>query len=588
MTSPKTSKKRRPAKTTARSRRRSPRAPGKPPWLKSYPAAIDWDQELKGGPVAALLDDAVARHGARDCTHFLGRTTTYAEIGAKADRVARGLQALGVGRGSRVGLLLPNTPSFVIYYFAILKTGATVVNYNPLYTVEELDFQVRDSETSIMVTLDLELLFSKVEALLERGSLERAVVGSFAALLPPVKSTLFRMFKGREIAKPERSPVAPALIWEQALVDNDGALEAADIDPEKDIAVLQYTGGTTGTPKGAMLSHANLTINVEQIRLWATNLGDDSERVMGILPFFHIFAMTTVLNFGVAKGALLILMPKFELDDALKLIDETKATILPGVPTLYNAMMNHPRLSSFDLSSLRFCISGGAALPIEVKRRFETLTGCTLVEGYGLSETAPVASCNPVDGPVREGSIGLPMPGTRLSIRSLDDPERELPAGEDGEICIAGPQVMAGYWNKPEENENAFVGDFFRSGDVGHMDKDGFTYIVDRLKDMINCAGFKVYPRRVEEAIYEFPAVEEVTVVGVPDDYRGEAPKAFVKLRDGESATAEDLLAFLEPKISKLEMPREIEFRDELPKTMIGKLSKKELREEAAAETDST
>lgn len=296
--------------------------------------------------------------------------------------------------------------------------------------------------------------------------------------------------------------------------------------------------------------------------------------------------MTGVLNLAVVSGSEMILMPKFELVDGLKLIDRARATILPGVPTLYNAMLNYPELDKFDLSSLKFCISGGAALPVEVKRGFEALSGCKLVEGYGLSETSPVATCNPVDGPVREGSIGIPVPGTIISIRSLDDPKKELPLGEDGEICIAGPQVMKGYWKQPEETRNVFVGKFLRTGDVGHMDEEGFTYIVDRLKDMINCSGFKVYPRRVEEAIYEFPAVEEVTVVGIPDDYRGEAPKAFIKLRDGHSADKEEILAFLEKKISKLEMPSEIEFRDKLPKTMIGKLSKKELREESRGGTD--
>ena len=301
---------------------------------------------------------------------------------------------------------------------------------------------------------------------------------------------------------------------------------------------------------------------------------------MGILPFFHVFAMTTVLNVGVSVAAELVLMPKFDLIDALKLIRETRPTMMPGVPTLYNAMMNHPDIASYDLSSLTFCISGGAALPIEVKRGFEAVSGCKVVEGYGLSETSPVATCNPIDGPVKEGSIGIPLPATRISIRSLEDPSVEMALGEDGEICIAGPQVMPGYWNKPEETQDTFVGEYFRTGDVGHMDAEGYIFIVDRIKDMINCAGFKVYPRRIEEAIYEFPAVEEVTVIGIPDRYRGEAPKAFIKLRSGHRATAAEIREFLEPKISKIEMPSEIEFRDELPKTMVGKLSKKELRAE--------
>ncbi|MHA1164232.1 MAG: AMP-binding protein, partial [Alphaproteobacteria bacterium] len=306
----------------------------------------------------------------------------------------------------------------------------------------------------------------------------------------------------------------------------------------------------------------------------------DNEKILGVLPMFHIFAMTTVLNFGVARGFEMILLPRFDLDQALKLISRTKLTIFPGVPTIYNAILHHPKIKSTDLSSLKFCISGGAALPIEVKRGFEEISGCSLVEGYGLSETSPVATCNPVGESPVEGSIGLPLPATLISIRDIDKHTKELPIGQDGEICIAGPQVMPGYWKKPKETKDTFTGKFFRTGDVGHMDEAGYIFIVDRLKDMINCSGFKVYPRRIEEAIYEMEAVEEVTVIGVEDEYRGEAPVAYIKLRDGHSATADEIFAFLKPKISKIEMPRDIEFRTELPKTMIGKLSKKELREE--------
>jgi long-chain acyl-CoA synthetase len=283
------------------------------------------------------------------------------------------------------------------------------------------------------------------------------------------------------------------------------------------------------------------------------------------------------MNFGVSSGMEMILLPKFELIPTLKLIGRLRPTVMPGVPTLFNAMLRHPRINRFDLSSLEFCISGGAALPVEVKRGFEELAGCTLVEGYGLSETSPVVSCNPLDS-LKEGSIGLPLPGTETSIRSLDNPAEEMECGQPGEICVAGPQVMTGYWKKPEETESAFVGRFFRTGDVGYMDEDGYIFIVDRIKDMINAAGFKVYPRRIEEALYEHLAVAEACVVGVPDEYRGEAPKAFVRLKEGREVTALELIAFLRPKLSKLELPVAIEFREELPKTMIGKLSKKALR----------
>jgi long-chain acyl-CoA synthetase len=292
--------------------------------------------------------------------------------------------------------------------------------------------------------------------------------------------------------------------------------------------------------------------------------------------------MTTVMNFCIAGGMEMILLPKFELIPTLKLISKLRPTMMPGVPTLFNAMLRHPHLANFDLSSLEYCISGGAALPLEVKRGFEAVSGCSLVEGYGLSETSPVATCNPPEA-VREGSIGLPLPATEISIRSLDDPTVEMPCGEPGEICIAGPQVMTGYWNKPRDTEASFVGRFFRTGDVGTMHQDGYIFIVDRIKDMINASGFKVYPRRIEDALYEHHAVAEVTVIGIPDAYRGEAPKAFVKLKEGSKASAAELLQFLRGKLSKIELPAEIEFRDQLPKTMVGKLSKKELRADAKA-----
>jgi long-chain acyl-CoA synthetase len=351
---------------------------------------------------------------------------------------------------------------------------------------------------------------------------------------------------------------------------------------EDALAAISYTGGTTGTPKGAMLTHANLSANVEQVVSWAGALDFGKERVMAILPFFHVFAMTVVMNFGVSRASEIILVPKFELNETLKLINSVKPTLMPGVPTLFNAILNHRKIKSYDLSALKFCMSGGAALPVEVKRGFEAITGCKLVEGYGLSETSPVATVNPPAGPFKDGSIGMPLPGTLISIRSLDDSTKELGLNEDGEICIAGPQVMPGYWQKPEETREVFVGEFFKTGDIGHMDEDGFVYIVDRLKDMINCSGFKVYPRRVEEALYEHEAVEEVIVIGIPNKHRGEAPKAFVKLHEGKQATPQQLMEHLRPKLSKIEMPEEIELRQSLPKTMIGKLSKKELKAEEA------
>ena len=553
------------------------------PWIRSYSENIDWHTEFRPAPLSDLLDKAAESYGRRPCTTFLGKTLTYRDIAAMVDRTAAGLQRVGVAKGTKVGLFLPNSPTFIVYYFAVLKCGATVVNFNPLYTIEELSYQIKDSDTELMVTLDLKLLFDKVDALLQSGVLARAVVASFTSLLPATKSALFKLFKGRDLARPLASPATKQILLEADLIAAGGKPTPVSINPLHDIAVLQYTGGTTGTPKGAMLTHANVYINVKQVISWAPSLHDGSEKVLGVLPFFHVFAMTVVMNFGIAKAAEIIIMPRFVLNDALKLIDKSQPTVMPGVPTLFNAIMNHPKLKSFRMGSLKFCLSGGAPLPLEVKQQFESITGCKLVEGYGLSETSPVVTCNPIDGAVKQGSIGLPLPGTIISLRDLADPTREVPQGERGELCVKGPQVMQGYWKRPRETADQFNGEFLRTGDVAIMDEQGFFFIVDRIKDLIICSGYNVYPRRIEEAIYEHPAVEEVTVIGIKDEYRGEAPKAFIKLKSGASATTDDIMKHLEPKISRIEMPAEIEFRDALPKTMIGKLSKKELVAEEAA-----
>ena len=552
---------------------------GKHPWLKSYPVGLSWSERIEPGLIHELLDDAVQRFGSRTCTHFMGKRMSYAEIGELTDQAAKGLAALGVGEGVKVGLLLPNSPTYLIFYFGILKAGGTVVNFNPLYSLEEIAFQIRDSGTQIMVTLDLKLLFDKVEALLADGTLEKAVVADFAALLPPLKQVGLKLTRRVRRANVGWSRMRRRIIRAADLLANDGQFLRPQISPQA-IAVLQYTGGTTGTPKGAMLSHANIFINTAQVKVWGMRPPEAVDRILGVLPLFHVFAMTTVMTFGIASGMEIVLMPKFELIGTLKLIGKLKPSVMPGVPTLFQALLRHHHIDSFDLSSLQFCISGGAALPMEVKTGFEKLIGGALVEGYGLSETSPVATCNPfVDS--RDGSIGLPLPRTEISIRSLKDPAEEMPRGEPGEICIAGPQVMTGYWNKPSETEAVFTGRFFRSGDIGYMDDDGFIFIVDRIKDMINAAGFKVYPRRVEDALYEHPSVAECCVVGIPDTYRGEAPKAYVRVHEGRETTAVELVEFLRPKLSKFELPAAIEFRDELPKTMIGKLSKKALRAEA-------
>ncbi len=550
------------------------------PWSDVYPEDIDWNAPIPRRPLYSLIDEAVESYPDVVCTSFLGRSLTYRQIGEKVSEAAAALQGLGVTKGTRVGLFLPNSPTYIVYFFAILKAGGIVVNFNPLYAIEELAFQAGDSGIDLMVTLDLATLFEKVEPLVERGIVPRAIIASFPALLPGTKAALFKLFKSRELARPLASPVTDRLLREADVVQAGSAPKPVDIDPENDLAVLQYTGGTTGTPKGAMLTHYNIFANAEQVARWAPHLVRGQERFLGVLPFFHVFALTVVMNFAIRTASTIIILPRFELAALMRLIHTNKPTVMPAVPTLFNAIMNYPQAPAYDLSSLKFCISGGAPLPLAVKRGFEDITSCVVVEGYGLTEASPVVTCNAAAGPVREGSIGMPLPQTEVSLRDLEDPAREVPQGEKGEVCVRGPQVMVGYWQCPEETAAVFTVDgWLRTGDVARMDPDGLFSIEDRIKDLIICSGYNVYPRQVEEAIYTHPAVAEVTVIGIEDPYRGEAPKAFIKLKDGKVAESADILAHLETRLSKIELPTEIEFRDELPKTMIGKLSKKELRE---------
>ncbi len=544
------------------------------PWLTHYPKDIAWDQPIAAAPLAELFEEAARRFANRPCLDFLGRRYSYAEVLGLVNRAAKGFAALGVKPGVRVGLCLPNTPTYVISYFAILKAGGTVVNYNPLYVERELEHQIGDSGTEIMVTLDLKQIYPRIEAMLHCTGLKKIVVCRMASILPPVKSVLFRVLKRSELAS---IPQDGRHVDFDALLANDGVFQPVRVDPRRDVAVLQYTGGTTGVPKGAMLTHANLMANAHQVQAWFTGVALGEERMLAVLPFFHVFAMTVVLNMGLAVGAELIMLPRFDTAQVLKTIARRKATLLPGVPTMYKALLSHPDVARYPLRSIRFCISGGAPLPMELKRQFEEVTGCVLVEGYGLSEASPVCACNPLSGMNKEGSIGLPLPGIMMEIRALDDPDRVLPPGEKGQLVLAGPNVMAGYWNKDEESRHTIVGGWLFTGDVGIMDEDGYVFLLDRLKDLIICGGYNVYPRMIEEAIYQHPDVVAVCVIGIPDEYRGQSPKAFVQLKPGASLTAEQLKDFLRDKISRIEMPKLIEFRAELPKTAVGKLSKKEL-----------
>lgn len=547
-------------------------------WFESYPKQVNWYAEIKPKPVFALLDETAKIYGDRPAFDFLGKKWNWAEILELVNKMAKGLQNQGVDKGIKVGLFLPNSPYFLISYYAVLKAGGTVVNYNPLYVERELEHQIEDSETDILVTADLEMLYSKAHKLLHSSRLKKLVICSFTDSLPFPKNIFFRLFRGKDLAKLEHPD---DYVTFTDLVNNDGVPAKASINPEEDIAVLQYTGGTTGVPKGAMLTHYNVVANVEQAAMWCYKTKFGEEKMVGVLPFFHVFAMTAVMNMAVKCGLEIIALPRFDLDDTLKLIDKHKPHFFPAVPAIYSAINNHKNLDKFDLTSLRYCISGGAPLPVEVKKKFEENTGCVVSEGYGLTETAPVVCVNPIEGENKAGSIGMPMPGTIVELIDPDTGDIVTKAGERGELCVRGPQVMKGYWNKPEDSASSIKNGRLHTGDVATFDEDGYVYIVDRIKDMIITNGYNVYPRYVEEAIYLHPDVEECIVAGVPDSARGEIVKAWIKPKEGCAISVEDMKTFLEDKLSKIQVPRKFEIRNEpLPKTMIGKLSRKDILKE--------
>ncbi len=549
-------------------------------WRTAYRHPAIWDSSYEPLSLPDLFDAAAGSWPDRPLVDFFGRKYSYAECRDGADRVAAGLQALGIGKGDRVGLFLPNVPHYVAAYYGALKIGAVVVNFSPLYTVDELAAQVRDSGTRILFTLSAKALLPTALEVMARTSIEHLVVGSIAGALPPTKSVLYRLLRRDDEAE---RPHDPRLIAFSRLIDNDGRHTPATINAAADLALIQYTGGTTGTPKGAMLSHHNMTANARQV-FDVDPHQDEPVRMMAVLPLFHIFANVVVLNRTLIGGGEMVMLPRFDAAQLLAAVERTGATMLPGVPTMFQALLDHPRIGRVDLSSLRVCISGGAPLPAEVKARFEAATGAILAEGYGLTESG-IVSVNPYADLNKAGTIGQPLPGTTLAIVDREDPTRPPPAGEPGELVISGPQVMRGYWNRPDADAGTFAAGALRTGDVALIDDDGYVRIVDRIKDMIAVGGFKVYPSQVEAVLYRHPHVKEAIVIGVPDTYHGEMPKAFVTLAEGAAESGESLRDWLNPQLGKHERVIAVEIRDSLPKTLVGKLSRKELVAEEKAKS---
>lgn len=536
------------------------------PWLKSYAPGVDWNIDIPDQPVYKFLDDSVAKYPDRKALVCAGHSYDYKTVGALVDCATKGLWELGVKKGTKVGLFMPNTAYSVVMYYAILKAGATVVNFNPAYIDRDLAAQANDSDTQFLVTLDLPPLMEKAKNLAENSGIEKVI-------FCPAKQNLRETVSGASPLPSDKT------VWFAELIHNDGQHNETLIDPDRDIAVLQYTGGTTGIPKGAALTHKNLVANASQIGQWYHNAEDGHDSMIAVLPLFHVFAMTVVMNMSIKKGMTLFIMPAFSVSELLDLVKREKPAYLAAVPAMYIALANYDRISEHDFSTLKFCLSGGAPLPAEVKRLFETRTKAKLVaEGYGLTEFSPVATCNPLTEKAKGGSIGLPLPGTLLEIVSLVDGTTVLQPGEKGEICVQGPQMMAGYYKRDDETANVIRNGRLHTGDVGYMDDDGFVFIVDRVKDMVLVGGYNVYPRHIEEVLYTHPAVEECIVAGVPDALRGEVVQAWVKLRAGETATGDVLKVWMGDKLSPIEIPKKIIVRTEpLPKTAVGKLSKRDL-----------
>jgi len=539
---------------------------------KGVPRSIDYPKK----PVWKILESTAKTFPKNTSIWFEGWSCTYEDLYRFSLKFANFLRSLGVEKGDRVALMLPNLPHYPIAYYGTLMNGGIVVQLNPLYTPRELEIILNDSGAKVLVTLDI--FWKTVERVMERVPVKKFIVGKVPDFLPFIKGLLYPL-----VANPKPQPVP--FDGERFFRFSDfnkfyEDFEFPDIDVENDAAILQYTGGTTGMPKAAILTHFNLVANVYQSVSWMTTLEPGKEVTLCVLPFFHSYGMTIALNLSVKVGAKMVLMPKYHTEDALRLIHKHGVTLFPGVPQIYATIANHPKVSKYNLRSVKVCISGAAPLPLKVKEDFERITGGKLVEGYGLSEASPVTHCNPIYGLNKPGSIGLPFPDTDAKIVDVETGEKEMPIGEPGELIIKGPQVMKGYWNRPDETAITIRNGWLYTGDIAYMDNDGYFYIIDRKKEMIIVGGFNVYPREVEEVLMKHPKVKDAIVVGINHPIKGEIVKSFVVLKEGMSATAEEIIEYCKQNLAPYKVPSEVEFRTELPRTVVGKALRRVLKEE--------
>jgi long-chain acyl-CoA synthetase len=546
-------------------------------WLKHYNPLVPHHLQYPGRSMPQLVAQTAGEFSERTATEFFGAKLTYRQLWDQVRRFAAGLAGLGVKAQTKVAIMLPNCPQTIIAYYATLWLGGVVVMTNPMYVEREMEHQWNNAGAEVLVVLDH--LYPRVGKVLPKTGIRSVIVTSVREYLPFHFKWLYPL-KARKQNLFMAVPYDRKVLNFSAMIRHTRAAAEEFQSQAEDLALLQYTGGTTGVAKGVMLTHRNILANVMQICAWFPDLKKGAHRLVAILPFFHVFGMTVAMNWALYIGSTIILVPKFQVDEFLKLLHKSRPTLFPGVPTIFVAIVNHPRINEYDLSSVRFCITGSAPMPVEVLSKFEKMTGSVVVEGFGLSEASPVTHVNPLDGVRKPGSIGLPVPDTDARVVRLEGSDQDVPIGEEGEIIVRGPQVMKGYWNMPDETARALRDGWLYTGDIAKMDEEGYFYIVDRKKDMVIAGGYNIYPREIEEVLYQHPKVMDAVIIGIPDPYRGETVKAFVVAKPGVELTEKEILDFCKTRLAAYKMPKVVELRESLPKTMVGKVLRRELRAE--------
>jgi long-chain acyl-CoA synthetase len=564
--------------SSKRKGKREKTQPSEKPSSKFWPEGVPRHIDYPVVPLSDLLRKTAEKYPERTAIVYFDKPMSYRELDTATDKFATALDSLGVKKGDKVALYLPNIPQFVIAYYGIIRIGAVETAISPLYRGREVEHQLSDSEAETLVVLDA--LYPVAEKVLDKTKVKRVIVTSLKEYMPSVKAFLGSLLKKIPSHTVERK--SNVYFFQELLSQNQASPPKVEIDPKEDLVALQYTGGTTGTSKGAMLTHMNLVSNAVTCAAWLRGT-EGEETFLTVLPLFHIYGMTTGMNAPIYLAGKMVILPNFDAVATLKAIEKNRVTAFCGAPTMYSVLLAHPDMSKHDLKSVRFCISGSAPLPPEVQRKWMDATSGVLVEGYGLTESSPVTHCNPLDKSlktVKIGSIGLPWPDTDAKIMDMETGDRELAVGETGELVVRGPQVMKGYWKMDEETAAVLRDGWLYTGDVGKVDEDGYFYITDRKKDLIKYKGYSVYPREVEDVIYEHPAVKLCAVVGKPDRVAGEIPKAFIVLKDGATASEEEIRRFVNEKVAPYKAVRELEFRKELPMTLVGKVLRRVLQEE--------